>query len=128
MFLSKEIKEVLFALKYIENKFDNFTSFRIIRNNTEKIILKNKGIIKEIMNENDISPERTAYSWINNIAGDLLESGKHHLYRGVLSQTGEELLQIFDLTTNELVTLDDMTEEKGKQQKENIRENIKRIG
>lgn len=128
LFLSKEIKEVLLTLKYMGNKFDNFTSFGIVRNNAEKIILKNKDMIKEIMTENNISPERTAYSWINNVAGDLLESGKYHIYRETLNQTGNELLQIFDLTTDELVKLGDMTKEKAKQQKGNIRENIKQIG
>ena len=80
------------------------------------------------MVKNNISPKRTAYSWINNDSGDILESGEYHIYRGTLNQTGDELLKIFDISTDELVKLGDMDKEKAYKQKENIRENIKSIG
>jgi len=58
----------------------------MVKKQAEKTILDNKDSIKLVMIECDISPRRTAYSWINNVSGDMLESGEYHIYRGILSK------------------------------------------
>lgn len=128
LFLTKEIKDVLCILDELGYRFDKYLSFEMVKEQAKKIVLRNKGKLKEIMIERNISPRRAAYSWINNVSGDMLESGEHHIYRGTLNQTGDELLKIFDISTDELVKLGDMDKEKACEQKENIRENIKTIG
>jgi len=128
IFLSKEIKAVLSILDELYYEFDTYLSFKMVKKQAEKMVLANKGKLKEIIIKSNISPKRTAYSWINNVSGDMLESGEYHIYRGMLNQTGDELLKIFDISTDELVKLGDMDKEKAYKQKENIRENIKSIG
>ena len=128
IFLSKEIKAVLSILDELCYEFDTHLSFEMVKKQAEKMVLANKSKLKEIMIKNNISPKRTAYSWINNVSGDMLESGEYHIYRGTLNQIGDELLKIFDISTDELVKLGDMDKERAYKQKENIRENMKSIG
>ena len=128
IFLSKEIKAVLSILDELCYEFDTYLSFEMVKKQAEKMVLANKGKLKEIMIESNISPKRTAYSWVNNLSGDMLESGEYHIYRGRLNQIGDELLKIFDISTDELVKLGDIDKEKAYKQKENIGENIKSTG
>lgn len=128
LFLDKEIKAVLQILHEIEHEFENNLSFGIVREQAERIILKNKDKIKQIMVKENISPRRTAYSWINNVSGDMLESGQYHVYRGVLNIAGNELLKIFDISTDKLVEVGDMDKNHAEKQKTNIRSSIKSVG
>lgn len=105
-------------------------SFENVRKTVEEIIMKNKEKIREIMTRDNISPRRTVYSWINNVSGDMLESGQYHIYRGVLNPMGQgnELLKIFDISTDKLVEVGDMSKDKAEQHKKNIRNCISSIG
>jgi hypothetical protein len=83
---------------------------------------------KQIMHEQNISPRRTACSWINNVAGDFLESGQYHIYRGALNPVGEAYLQIFDKSTDILFEVGDMTKERAEQHKQDMRKCIQGVG
>ena len=78
LFLSKEIKAILYILDELCYEFNKDLSFEMVKKQAEKTILDNKDSIKQVMIERDISPRRTAYSWINNVFGDMLESGEYH--------------------------------------------------
>ena len=67
---------------------------------------------------------------ILNISGDMVESGQHHIYRGVINPMGpgQNLLKIFDSAMDELVKLGDTDKENAETQKKAIRENIKNVG
>ncbi len=88
-YLEKEIKAILGVLDELDFEFKDFWYFDDVRNLVEKIILKTENEIIKIMREQNISPRRTACSWINNVSGDLLESGHYHVYRGVLNTVGK---------------------------------------
>lgn len=128
IFASKEVKAVIDVLNELALEFKEFTMFRDVRIQVEKIVLKNAKHITKVMIEQDIKPRRTAYSWINNVSGDMLESGQYHIYRATLSPMGQELLKIFDISTDKLVELGDMDKAKASEQKEAIRKNIKTVG
>lgn len=128
LFLDKEIKAVLRVLRELDIEFDKYLFFENVRDQAERVIIKNKNYIKEIMLKDNISPKRTAYSWINNVSGDMLESGQYHIYRGVLNQTGNDLLRIFDISTDKLVEVGDMDKDKAKEHKQNIRSCINSVG
>lgn len=70
------------------------------------------------------------YSMIANAAGDLVESGKYHVYRGVLDplRGGKDLLRIYDKAVDEMVREGASGAEFAAEQKAIIRENIKTVG
>lgn len=130
MFLEKEVKAVLGVLDELDFEFKEYSSFENVKKIAEKIIINNKEKIRKIMARDNISPRRTAYSWINNVSGDMLESGQYHIYRGTLNPMGpgNELLKIFDVSTDKLVEVGDMDKDKAKQHKKNIRNRISSVG
>jgi hypothetical protein len=75
--------------KYIDNDLKNHSEY----------------IIKLI--KDGTSPRQWAYSSIANIAGDLLETGQYHIYRGVLNplKSGNNLLKLYDDALDELVKM-----------------------
>lgn len=128
LFLEKEIKAILGVLNELDFEMAEFPHFDDVRSLAEKIILKNKHDIIRTMKEQNISPRRTACSWINNVSGDFLESGQYHVYRGVLSPVGNAYLKIFDRSTGLLSQVGDMSEEEAKEHKQNIRNRIQEVG
>jgi hypothetical protein len=97
LFVGKEIKDILGALDGFDVEFKKISSFDNVKQHAKKVILKNREEIKRIMLRDNVSPVRAAYSWINNISGDMLESGQFHIYRGTLDVMGKELLNILTL-------------------------------
>lgn len=128
--LEKEIEAVLGVLDELVLEFKEYSIFEDVKKSAEKIIIQHNVEIKKVMAKNNISPRRTAYSWINNVSGDMLESGKYHIYRGVLNELtgGDDLLKIFDISTDKLVEVGDMDKDKAEQHKKNIRDCIRSLG
>lgn len=125
---SKEIKAVLGILDEASHKFNN-QAFEIVKSHIEKMILAHPDKLKEVI-KNGMSPRQWVYGAISNISGDLAESGEYHIHRGVLNPIGpgEDLLKIFDTSTDELVKIGNIDVEYAKKQKDGIRENIKDVG
>ena len=101
----------------------------MIRNIIENAVLANSSKVATQIREG-LSPRQSAYSMIANIAGDHVESGQYHIYRGVLNPMGMggDLLKIFDAAVDEMVTIGAVDEEYAKEQKNGVRENIKTVG
>ena len=127
-FVSKKVKAVLSALDELDLEFNKFEIFQDVRNQAKKRILKNSEHINKVTIEQNVKPIRAAYSWINNVSGDMLESGQYHIYRATLNPIGTQLLRIFDISTDKLLELGDMDNAKACKHKEAIRHNIKTIG
>jgi len=131
-FGSAELKAVLGILDEACHKFNTKTFEEIIRPKIEKPILSNPQKVRQILKK--IPPREWLYGIIANIAGDLLESGEYHIYRGVLSSRlsgtgpGQDLLEIFDKATDELVKIGNISTKFAKEQKLQLRKNIKEVG
>lgn len=128
LFAPKEVRGVLGVLDEAECRFD-CPAFKMIRNIVEKAVLANSDdVAKKI--RNGLSPRQSAYSMIANVAGDHVESGQYHIYRGVLNPLcmGGDLLQIFDAAVDEMVTIGAVDMEDAEKQKKDIRENMKTVG
>lgn len=67
---------------------------------------------------------------VGNHAGDLLESGKFHFYRGAINPMGpgEDLLRLFDWCADEGVRTGSHTAEFAEKQKAQLRKNLNEVG
>ena len=128
IFKPDEIQSVLDKLKEAEKKF-NSPSFPIIVNMVKGSISEAPDKIVSMVRESK-SVHQTVYIMIANVAGDEVESGKHHMYRGVLNPLGDgnELLRIYNLALDELVKIGYVSAENARANKKAILENIKEVG
>lgn len=128
IFKSKETKALLGVLDELGCKFDN-QAFQLVNSAMKKSIALYPESYTEPIKSGK-SAREVVLMCVSNISGDLLESGRFHLYRGVLNDLsgGTDLLILFDYSTDELHHMGASTEEFAKQQKSAIREIIKKTG
>jgi hypothetical protein len=124
----KEVKAALGILDEASCTFDN-EAFQLVRSHIEKIILTKPDEFVNLI-QNGMSPRQWVYTTIANIAGDLVESGNYHMYRGVINPMGlgNDLLKLFDAAIDELTKIGALGAKKAKTEKAAIRENIKSVG
>ena len=102
-----------------------------IRQLIEKALLKHPdNFAKIIQNNNGRTPREWVYSQFANIAADMLESGRYHVFRGALDTLGpgEELLNIHDASYDVLLEMKAVELEYAEKQKAGLRENIGKLG
>lgn len=124
----KEIKDTLDILDKLSCKY-NCTSFQLVRNEIEQIIFTRSDEFVKMV-QNGVQIRQWLYGVIANTAGDLAESGKYHLYRGVINPIGEgkDLIKLFDIFTDELVKMGAVDRLSATNVKQSLRENIKTVG
>lgn len=128
LFLPKEVKSALSILDEASQTFGG-TGFELVRKHIEKTLRAHPDKFVRVIQKG--APTRQwVYSAIANIAGDLVEGGNYHIYRGMLNpmEPGNEILNIFDRAVDELTKMGVLGAEKARQQKKAIRENIKNVG
>jgi len=140
-FSPKEVKIALDILDGAEREFCNRDYqltrghiernkvFQLVRSLIEKILFAHSDEFSEKIQQG-ASPRHWVYRTIANIAGDLVESGNYHIYRGVINpmEPGEELVEIFDMAVDKLVEMRVLDTEQAKKEKGALRENIKSVG
>ena len=127
LFASKEVKAGLGVLDEADYKF-NCLAFGLVKREVEGAILQNPNKFTSAINNKGISPRQYVYGMIANCSGDFLESGRYHLYRGILTPTGENLLDIFNLALDELLQIGAISLDEAKKQREGIQASIKNVG
>jgi hypothetical protein len=124
----QEVKDVLRVLDEAELRFQT-EAFNIVRNVIDNFIASTPDALVSMIHESDgRTPREWVYNQLGNIAGDLLESGRYHIYRGVLMGTGNDLLKMFDATCDELLQMKAVDADYANKQKATLRENIQRVG
>lgn len=78
---------------YSDSVFDKFIYLKIKR---QILIAKNNKNYVDYFKERSV--EEWIFSQINNISGDLLESGEYHMHRGALNPLGNKFLYYFRLS------------------------------
>jgi len=124
-------KETLLNELYSAEKEFNSFSFYIVKEIIENgINIQYNEIIQLINSDKNRSSREWIYSVIGNKAGDLLETGKYHVYRGVLDTNGQELLKIFDKSYDLLLNMGakDIDVNYVNEQKATLRRNIDKLG
>ena len=124
----KEVKAALGILDEASYRFDS-EGFRLVREFIEKIIFSEPNKYVDVI-QKGMTPRQWVYSAIANIAGDLVESGNYHIYRGVLNPLGDgyDLLKLFDASIDQLTQIGVLDAKDAKKQKAAIRDNIKSVG
>ena len=103
----------------------------MVRSIIEKALLtKPADLVRDIQESSGRTPREWVYSQIGNIAGNLLETGQYHIYRGVLNPMGPggDLLKMYDATYDELVQMKAIDQDYANEQKEALRKNIQNVG
>jgi len=129
-FAPKEVKAALGALDEAGYRFQT-EAFQMVRNVIEKSLLSNPDALVQVIKQSGgRTPREWVYSQIGNIAGDMLESGQYHIYRGVLNPMGpgEDLLKMFDETYDELLQMKAIDSDFAQEQKADLRKNIQDVG
>ena len=124
----KEVKAALGVLDEASYTFDS-VGFQLVREHIEKIILSQLDKSVDVI-QKGMTPRQWVYITIANIAGDLVESGNYHIYRGVLNPlgSGNDLLKLFDAAIDQLTQIGALDAKDAKKQKATIRDNIKSVG
>jgi hypothetical protein len=128
IFGGDEIKAAIGTLDEAKISLNN-PAYSIVRAEIDKVLNRHASELKNII-ANGTPPRQWAYSAIANVAGDLLESGQFHLYRGVLNPVGhgQDLLKLYDTALDELVKMGAMSSSSTDTEKKALRNNLKSIG
>lgn len=135
----KEKDNYTVAISILEEYANNFNSnlfnteievkIKTFLTNDKNVLNNNKFYNDELMVRGLIA------GMIGNYAGDLLESGKFHLYRGVLSSAGKEMLKYYDFSMKEVLKIGGtnpngkpLTGEYITEQRNILLENIRQVG
>jgi hypothetical protein len=78
--------------------------------------------------EGRIAPEDVARQFACNVAGDQLEDGRHHIYRGTLTHAGKSLLSFYAACWREDVDRKFTTEEKAEEEIAAMHRIVREIG
>jgi hypothetical protein len=93
------IMEVMYkAKREADNIYKTYKSYEYIDAILTKRLKQKREVVNMVKNVEGSTEREYIHSMIGNIAGELLESGMFHVYRGVLNETGKELLAIFDMS------------------------------
>lgn len=128
MFAPKEVRIALNILDEVGLEFD-CDAFRIVRRRIEDAYLGDCNQVVSNVREG-ISPRQQVYTAIANLAGDYVQSGEYHLYRGILNPFGPggDLLRLFDASVDKLVQMGACSVKEAKAQKAGVRESIETVG
>lgn len=129
-FAPKEVKAALGTIEEAAYRFQaEAFAFQLVRTKMEGWLLDNQSrFVRLICESGGRSTREWVYSQIGNVAGDLLESGEYHVWRGALNPTGNELLLMFDASQDELLQMKAVDERYVIEQKAIIRKNIQEAG
>jgi len=105
-------------------------AFQMVREFIECMVLANEERFARAIAQEGVTVRQWVYGAIAKRAGDLVESGEFHFYRGALDpmRPGEDLLRLFDAASDELVKMGLVDSEFAEEQKAAIRNNIRTAG
>jgi len=121
------IKIVEGELEYLKLKY-NSAIFDVLIARIMRVLNKNAHEFEQKVKAGRFNARHYTYSALANLTGDMAESGQYHIYRGVLDDQGQTLLQIFNDSTDYLIENNEITKEFGERQKQQVLINIRSVG
>ena len=124
---SKEIRAILAALSEADRRFKN-SEFAEVRMFIEQAVMAQPDYFTSEI-QNGMSPHQVVYSMIVNRISDLAEKGYVQIPRGLLRRIVDsmDLIQIFDLSLEELVQLGVIPDHQAERRRTEIRNHMKNI-
>lgn len=98
-------KKSLKALESIKEKFSDAVFDEYFYNQLKEKIKSAKRNVDYAKYFESHTVREWLYAEINNMAGDMIESGEHHIYRGLLSPLGKRILWYYNKSLAKLVKL-----------------------
>lgn len=123
---SKEVVQTLHALDDLERSATN-AAFSTIKHDVQTLIRDADKTANSIQVDG-MSPEGLAALIMSNIIQNHLCSGNYHIYRGVLTSGGEQLLQLWDFVIESMAKTGVHAQEEADDEKHWIRTEIKKVG
>jgi hypothetical protein len=130
MFASVEVKAALGAVDEIAYRYQTVASKMVVQAIKSKLTAAPDEFTHLIRESGRGTPREWVLAQVGNVAADHLESGQHHIYRGVLNPNGPgmDLLKMFDETTDELAATKAIDADYAERQKATVRKNIGQAG
>jgi hypothetical protein len=127
-FVPRATRQVLEELENVRSLFPNHeVGYMLVRRELEVQIRRNaKGVAKHL--KTGPSPRDWLISMMATCAADMVETGRFHVYRGVLNPNGNELLAVTRLCGEEMVRLGAIDAEFLAKQMKTIGENVRDMG
>lgn len=91
-------------------------------------LAKDAGKVVYTIRIDRMKPDQLALILITNVLGQHLGSGQHHIYRGVLSMTGNDMLALWHQVQSELLKRGYCSEAEVEKDNRWVREQIKGAG
>ncbi|MBM4127989.1 MAG: hypothetical protein FJ247_11680 [Nitrospira sp.] len=125
--LPDEVKNVLAELDAIE-KEKGAEWLHLIKPLVVRKVVEDADKTRRSIKEDGLSPRTLAFLLILNVLADELTSGEHHIYRGVLSTIGHELLKLWDFAVSQQKLSGHYDGKKARKVLKWIRDEIKKAG
>lgn len=126
-FMIPEVKTCLTALNIVATEVKSSSFDALVKPRIVNLLKDVDKTVCSIQNDG-ISPRNLIFLLTSNVAGELVSSGWYHVYRGVLSMQGQELLNIFNIAVKELEKSGLHTKEESEKDFEWIKNEIKSMG
>jgi hypothetical protein len=100
------LEELSYQLEQKQTSFIESAMFQTVKSKIQADLRVNgEAITGVIRRSGGRTPREWVYAQIGNVAGDLLESGQYHFYRGCLNDEGLALRKLFDWSNDELIKM-----------------------
>jgi hypothetical protein len=115
-------------LTEIDQLAESSRALKLIRPSVLAATKSNKIELLSEFCDSKITPSQTAGNLFANQVGDELETGKHHLYRGILTPLGKDLMSFYVSHLSSMAQSGQVSQEWAEEQIKIMRENVQSIG
>jgi hypothetical protein len=124
-----EVREAALILDELEGSFDSH-AYRMVRAEIERTLLAAPDLLLTALEQNGKTVRQCILTRVANVAGDYVESGQFHIWRGALNPLGpgEDLLKLHDAIADDLSRLGAEELEVVQRTKTAIRERVMEVG
>jgi hypothetical protein len=119
----KQVKEALASIERAEL----IPGFDLVKDGIREQ-LKDRARTRASIEEDGLSPDGLIYLLASNIANTQLCTGNHHIYRGVLSMSGKQLLAAFGKASEMMVHCGIHSKEEHERELRSLKKEISEIG
>ncbi len=119
----QQVKESLVSIE----KAEVIPGFHLVKEGIREH-LKDRDRTRASIEEDGLSPDGLVYLLVSNVANALLCSGQHHIYRGVLSISGKDLLSAFTKSSEMMVQCGIHSQEEHERDIRSLKKEISEVG